>query len=385
MTDRLRRILPGLLLAALILSFFVIRSDDIRSKLSKRDFPDYWAAGRLLLQRQNPYDQTGFLASRNLPMNQALPLRMPPWSLPMLLPLGLLSPFQAWLLWTALSVGSLLFTIDFCWKTFGKEAFRPQFRLMGYVFAPILCCLVVGQIGLVLLLGMVLFLKFEPTRPFVAGIALLLPFAKPHLLATFWLALLIWCVPRKKSWRVAAGLAVAVLSATGIALAFDPDVLLHYAEMLQRVPINKELIPSLPGMLRALFFRREFWVQFVPMALGAAWCIWYSLKNRARWDWHVHGLTVLVVSILTTPYEWFTDEAILLPAILQAAAWIFAAKDAPWANRIALLAFTLLNGFLLLMVVLLVPLRSGLYFWSSLLWFGWYAYGLRRRSVRPGV
>ena len=96
--------------------------------------------------------------------------------------------------------------------------------------------------------------------------------------------------------------------------------------MLQRVPINEGT--------DSLAVRECYGLVLPSRVLGAVrsdgagrrWCIWYSLKNRARWDWRVHGMTVLVVSILTTPYEWFTDEAILLPAILQAAAWIFAAK-----------------------------------------------------------
>jgi hypothetical protein len=113
------------------------------------------------------------------------------------------------------------------------------------------------------------------------------------------------------------------------------------------------------------------------------WCVWYCLKHRPDWDWRVHGLTVLVVSILTTPYDWFTDEVILLPAILQAAAWIFAArKTGTLGPRLAAIAFALLNGLLLLMVVFQVPLKTGLYFWSSLLWSLWYAYGLRQRGQR---
>jgi hypothetical protein len=382
MEAKSRRTLGGLAFAALIVLFLVWRSDDIQTKLSRRDFPDYWAGGRLLMLQRNPYDQTEVLASQDLPVSTELVLRMPPWSMPLLLPLGLLNPFWAWVLWTGVSVASLLIAIDFCWKAFGKQAFRSEFRVMGYIFAPVLCCLAVGQIGLLLLLGIVLFLRLVSLRPFVAGIALLLPFAKPHLLALFWLALAIWCLDRKR-WPVAAGLCAAVLAATATALAFDPAIFAHYREMLQRVPISGQLIPCLSGMLRALFFRHFFWVQFVPLALGAVWCVWYCLKHRPDWDWRVHGLTVLVISILTTPYDWFTDEVILLPAILQAAAWIFAArKTGTLGPRLAAIAFALLNGLLLLMVVFQVPLKTGLYFWSSLLWSLWYAYGLRQRGQR---
>src|SRR5262249_34569734 len=130
------------------------------------------------------------------------------------------------------------------------------------------------QIGLVLLLGIILFLKFLPSRPMLAGAALLLPFAKPHLLALFWVALLFWCV-RRKEWMVAGGFAGALLAVTALALALDPGIFAHYRQMLDRVPISQDLIPSLSGMLRALLFHRRFWVQFVPLAIGACWCVWY--------------------------------------------------------------------------------------------------------------
>jgi hypothetical protein len=34
-------------------------------------------------------------------------------------PLGLLSPFQAWVLWTSVSLGSLLIAMRLCWKIYG--------------------------------------------------------------------------------------------------------------------------------------------------------------------------------------------------------------------------------------------------------------------------
>ena len=369
-----RQLLGPLVFAALILSFLALRSHDITSKLASRDFPEYWGAGRLLLLRQDPYNPTAFLAEHNLPVGQALVVRMPPWSLPLLLPLGLLPPFGAWLLWIALSVGSLLFAIH----QFTDKRLSPRLRILGYLFPPVLCCLTVAQIGLILLLGIVLFLKLHPQRPFLAGAALLLPFAKPHLLVLFWIALLIWCLARRK-WAVLGGFATAVIAATIVALVFDPAVFPHYQAMLHRAAIHREFIPSLPGVLRALFFKRAFWVQFAPLAAAAVWCVWYALRHRPQWDWRVHGMTVMVVSIATSPYGWFTDEAVLLPAILQAAAWIFASKTARWATRLATLAFVLATGLLLLMVLFLVPLSSGLYFWSSLVWLLWYVYGLRRR------
>ena len=62
----------------------------------------------------------------------------------------------------------------------------------------------------------------KPSGPFLAGASLILPFAKPHLLSLFWVALLLWILWRKK-YAVAYGFAAALVAATAVAMAFDPE------------------------------------------------------------------------------------------------------------------------------------------------------------------
>ena len=84
----------------------------------------------------------------------------------MVLPLGLLSPFWAWVMWLALSVGSLVLSMRLLWGMQGGPGVsRDPFLLVGYTFAPVPACLVAGQMGLLLLLGVVLFLRFQADRP----------------------------------------------------------------------------------------------------------------------------------------------------------------------------------------------------------------------------
>jgi hypothetical protein len=231
--------------------------------------------------------------------------------------------------------------------------------------------------GFVLLLGVVLFLWWETDRPFLAGAALLLPFAKPHLLALFWFALLFWTVARKKR-EIAIGFTVTLAVATSVALLFDLHIFEQYREMLYRASIGNEFIPALSGVLRLLFFRREFWVQFIPMTLGITWCIWFLVCNQSTWNWRRDGPALLVVSILTTPYAWLTDEVVLLPAILQSVAFVYQARAyTKVSTRMVLLIFAFLNGLLLLILKFKIPFATGIYFWSSLVWFSWYVYAKR--------
>jgi Glycosyltransferase family 87 len=372
-----------LLVAAAALYFLLGHSRSIQANVGRRDSIEYWTVSHLLLHHQNPYDiEKIFTVERNhgYKEDQPLVLLTPPWSLFMILPLGLINPLWGWVLWLALSVTSLILAMRLCWRLYGWRSV-PQnlFWIAGYLFAPIPACLVAAQMGLVLLLGLMLFLFLERDNPFLAGAALVLPFAKPHLLALFWIALFLWVLTRRKT-AVFAGFATAFAAAIAIPLLFDPGIFQHYREMLPKAAVDHMFIPALSGVLRAIFFRQHFWVQFVPMMLGVVWCLWFFCEHRGDWNWREHGLPLLVISVLTTPYAWLTDEVVLLPAILQAAVWIYKARESTtWISRIAIALFAFLNAFLLMILSFKIPFATGIYFWSSLVWVGWFFY-CRRQS-----
>lgn len=152
--------------------------------------------------------------------------------------------------------------------------------------------------------------------------------------------------------------------------------------MIYEFSIETYFIPSLSGVLRALFCRRHFRVQFIRMAFGILSCGAYFLKNRHAWDWRRHGPILFVVSILLAPYLWLTDEVVLLPAILQALVWIYSSrKRMNVASLFVVGLFGSLNGLLLLILNAKIPLGSGMYSWSSLVWFGWYSHALTQKKT----
>lgn len=364
-------------LAGLLVWFLVSHEQKIRSSVATRDSISYWAAGKLLLHRRNPYsvpDVRALESSQGFSGKRPLMARNPPWSLWMMLPVGLLNSYWAWVLWMTILLGSLVISMRICWRIYGDGPRPPNvFPLAGYLFAPVAACLVVGQIGMLLLLGMALFLLLEKDRPFLAGAALLLPMAKPHIFMPVWLILAIWTLGRKK-WRLLGGVATACLLASSAALVLDPLIFQHYGEMIHAEAIQNDFIPALSGMIRVLFFRRFFWVQFVPMAAGLIWSLWFYSRNSRTWSWPRHGTALLVVSLLTTPYSWMTDEVVLLPAILQSVLWFSGAK-LKLRSELLILVFVVLDLLLLLIVRAQVPPSTGIYFWSSLVWFSWYWYG----------
>ena len=380
------KLIIGLSLLVVLIWFLTSRQRQIRASVADRDSIAYWAAARLLVQHQDPYS-----AGRALDLQRAqgysadkpLVLRTPPWSLWMVLPLGLLDAYWAWVAWLAILLTSLILSIRISWRMYGDGALRPPtlFLLAGYLFAPVAACLVAGQLGLVLCAGIVLFFVVEERHPAIAGALLLIPFAKPHLLALLWPVGAVWVINRRK-WSMAAGFILAFSTAVALAWAFDTAVFSHYRAMIREAAIQYEFIPALSGVLRLLFFRRFFWAQFVPLVAGLVWSARYYWTNGTEWTWKEHGPALLVVSVLTTPYAWMTDEAILLPVVLQAAMWAYRRKSSLTVGaQLAIFVFAGLDLVLLLILRAKIPFSTGIYFWSSLVWASWYCYAQRfRRS-----
>ena len=382
------KMIVNLVLSVLLIWFLAAHEQKIRTSVaSERDSTAYWAAGKLLVHRQNPYSVPSVLAlqrSQGYTGDKPLMLRPPPWSVWMVLPLGLLlNAYWAWVAWLVVLLASLVISIRISWRMYGDGPRPPNvFLLAGYLFAPVVACLVAAQMGIVLLLGIALFLLLEEDHPFLAGAALLLPLAKPHIFGLLWPVLAVWVVTRKR-WSLLGGMATAFLLALSIAVAFDPAIFHHYREMLQQQAIQREFIPALSGVIRAIFFRRFFWVQFVPMGLGLLWSAIFYWTNRRAWSWRRHGPALLIVSLLTTPYSWMSDEAVLLPAVLQGVLWVKGAQ-LKLRSQFVILIFVCLDLLLLLILRAQVSHSTGIYFWSNLVWFSWYWYarGFSRRADR---
>ena len=369
--------------AGLLLAILVHRSGDVRSSVIQRDSIAYWATGRLIVHGENPYDvnAVAMLEKEQGYSGYPLVLRTPPWSLFMVLPLGLFTPYSASLLWLVVLIAALVGSVHMCMRILSvPSASRSAFQVIAYTFAPVLACLYLGQMGLLMLFGFVVFLRFHSERPFLAGAALLLPLAKPHVSSIFWIAFILWVIPKNRR-AIAVGCLSALIAATVIGIAVDLTAFRDYSSALESQSIGRLFIPALSGVLRLLFFRSAFWVQFVPMLLGLVWFSQFWAVNRSRWNWCDHGLTTLVVSILVTPYAWMSDEVILLPAMMQAAAFFYK-RDfvSRWTTWLVVGMFFSLNALLLGLLIAKVPFATGVYFWSSLVWFGWYVYG--RRQLR---
>ena len=282
------------------------------------DFIEYWAAAKLTLAGQNPYD-----ASLLLPLQQAngrqtdeaVMMWNPPWSLAVVLPLGLIPAREAQLLWLAVNFAAILFCGDRLWLLSGGARDR-RWVGMAIVLAalPTLFALQAGQIGPLLLLGAVLFLECERRGyQFAAGAATVLLAVKPHLAYLVWIAILCDAISRGR-WRIILGGAVTGLVCAALPLAFNPHVWHQYADALANRPPSQWVSPTLGTLLRLAMGEELFRLQFAPVIVGLAWFAWHW-KRTKTWDWRAQLPLLLLVSFVTAPYgAWPFDMVLLLPA-----------------------------------------------------------------------
>ncbi len=345
----------------------------------QRDFISYWAAGHQLVRGADPYDGAAverLERSAGYGLSYRLIMRNPPAALFLALPLGFIGPNTGLVLWLLALVASLVASIRMLWTLHGRPDNR--LHLLGYCFAPLMECLMAGQLGIFLLLGVVLFLYFYKSRPLLAGATLLLCAAKPHLFLLFGLVLLLWIV-LNKAYRILAGFCGALLASCALAFCFDPDAWGQYWRMMRASGIMDEIVPTLSEIFRLLLDRNAVWLQFLPQAAGCLWALWYFWTRRGRWSWMDQGLLLLLVSVLCSPYALLTDEAVLLPAVL---AGIYRADR---SGR-SLLPFGLAAGVAMIEVFAEIPMTTVFYLWTAPAWLAWYLYatGDKRETGAKG-
>lgn len=337
---------------------------------ANRDFVCYWAAGQQLVHHGNAYDGAAILRLERLAGfkdDRPFFMRNPPSAFFLAVPLGFVGVRTGVILWSLALIAALMGSVRMLWTLHGKPPDR--LHLLGYLFPPVLACLLAGQIGIFLLLGVVLFLNFHKTIPYLAGAALLLFALKPHLFLPFGVVLLAWIVSAR-AYRVLAGASLALLGSLVLAFFIDRSAWSHYAQMAAAANLKNEFIPTLSLVFRLAIDRNLSVLQFFPALLTCCWAAWYFLKNRKQWDWMDQGSVLLLISVLVAPYAWFTDETILLPAIF---AGLYRLSN---AGR-SLLPFGCIAAIALLEVLAGVSINSGFYLWTAPAWFLWYLYAAR--------
>ena len=233
-------------------------SDLHRREWGGADFTAYYTAADLIAEGQNPYD-TSLFASRaaNLGFRSDRPYIYPPFLAIALIPLTLLPPQGAALVWFGLNIGFLLLSLVLLSVSSGIHRHSTHFLIFllgALTFYPVIFSLFVGQVNILVLFLLVLFWTFlEQRREALAGLALgaasmikLLPL----ILGIF----LLWKGrSRPALWAVATMLSILALGTLLIGLephwAYLTSVL--PTQYLQPHPLNQSLNGFLARLLVA--------------------------------------------------------------------------------------------------------------------------------------
>jgi hypothetical protein len=380
-----RRLWRAGLLAALAAALLALAVQQARpgrglGALPLHDFVEYWAAGRLLVRGENPYDpaRMGELERDAGREEEGILMWCPPWALALVAPLGLLDCRTAHPIWLLFHLAVLLGCADALWRYYGGPAsLRWLGWLLGVAFVPSGVALLAGQVSPLLLLGATGFLVFQRRRlDALAGASTAFLAVKPHLSYLFWIALAVWAV-RQRRWRVLAGGALAGLALTGVALALEPGVLGHYWHTLHSAPPAQYRSPTLGTLLRLALGEGPFALQFVTTLPGLAWLAWHGWRRRRGWDWGEQLPLLLLASMLTAAYgAWPFDLVLLLVAVLRAAA-LLADGGPRRARLLAATAYLGVNALALALVLREVEYLGFIWMAPALL--------LAYLALRPGA
>jgi hypothetical protein len=287
----------------------------------RNDFIQYWAAGRLLLAHADPYDPNALFSLQQAAGwtgNQPAVMFNPPWTLslfllPALLPAGAATGF-----WLLLQIPVVTGCAAVLWRLYGGERREIGWAvLLGFLFPPVAWTVMFGQASGFLLLGLVLFLLAVRAGAWtLAGMALSLTAVKPHIVLLVWLAVALWAL-REGRWQVLVGGLTGLLLLSVLPFLLEPGVFAAWIRAFATRPPNRYVSDTLGMALRLLFGRQHVWVQFVPLAGGAAWVVAHWWSRRTRWSWSRELPLAALVSAALAPYGWFFDLVVAVPALLE--------------------------------------------------------------------
>ena len=147
--------LTGVAVAGFVLGIVVLL---LFGPTMMNDFVEYWAAGALNLSGRNPYDPVLMLElqrSVGYAGDRALLMLNPPPVLTLVMPFGALPYRPAALLWLLLNTAALVWSCTILWDLAGgPRRLRWVAYICGVVFLPTLLALLLGQISILLLLGL---------------------------------------------------------------------------------------------------------------------------------------------------------------------------------------------------------------------------------------
>lgn len=286
------------------------------------DFFSFWLAGRMIWTHENPYLAINWIQGRDLFGSTWIPESGFLYPLPLALfyaPLGLLTPYHAFLVWIVLLEIMIGFSVLLLFRHQVKSLrihYLIPFLAGVILFRPTLITLFDGQIsGLVLLIltGVILF--WEKDKWIFGAVLLPLIALKPNLGIPVIIFLTFWLFIQKKV-RALIALICSGLFLVMIGMAINPHWITDYLAIgSSKIVQTFGYSPTLWGLTALLMnFSLKPTLIFGGAAvsgllIGIIYLIWKK-RNTITPLWNV-GLAI-TTTLLVTPYTWSYDQLLLV-------------------------------------------------------------------------
>ncbi len=303
------------------------------------DFYSFWAAGRVFISGQTPYD-TDLLqlaqSSAGWPHGSELHIfPYPPWSLLFFVPFALLPIELAKIAWALFSMACMLHGAILI-NRYVAEEFKvrslPFVTILSslVLFPPTLREILLGQTAHISFYAVALSLHFR-IKPILAGLFLSFTILKPQQFLPFYCLLFARDLVKFEVKRLTGFLLGASLQ-LGVVAIFRFGLLFENISFLQahRSQLSEFLVMTIPRFIEI----KLGWFHFREISLIAMSAVFGLIGIIKKPEMRTLYLVGLPATLLVSPYHWLHDCLVLYPSFilgfhflgvraLYLAVWIF--------------------------------------------------------------
>jgi len=290
----------------------------------------FWLSGHMIRLGQNPYDQVQWLAGHATFGATWIPNKIFPYPLPLaflMVPLGLLSLGQAYIVWQIISqiiIAGTVYVLLHHWQEQPQRMLFLPMMIFLLFFGPVFLTLQVGSVGPLALASILLSILFlEKSRSFPAGFILALTILKPPQGVTILALAGIWFLARR-DWKAIFGMGLGGIFLLLLGILRDPLWLVKFRGASEVVLDRTLGIQSNIYSFAYLTCSQNLscmWIfgtfgTLLALALGGI----YLWRNKDRLTpWEAFNI-ILPLGFVSTIYLWSYDQLLYVIPITWIAA-----------------------------------------------------------------